>query len=161
MNKPWKVALTFAIVFLAGGVAGGLVAIRMTPTFVQRRVFTEQFVTSTMRFLTENLKLTSQQVEKVRPIVANTGEDLVKLRQGTSATFDRMNAGIMRELTPEQRTLHEAFLARMRERDDRDRERARQREAERAQKRLSDGDKPDKDKSSPDGPPLPPAGAKP
>lgn len=157
MNKPWKVALVFTAVFVAGGVAGGLVAVRMTPTFVQRRVFTEQFVTATMRVLSENLKLSPQQVEKIRPIVAQTGDDLVRLRQETSATFDRMNAGLMRELNPEQRELHKAFLARLREREERDRERARKREAERAAASAAEGAKPadSKDKVKPADAPAP------
>lgn len=132
MNKPWKVAVAFAVVFLAGGVTGGLVAVRMAPTFVQRRVFTEQFATTQMRILTEALALSPAQVEKIRPVVTATGEDLVRLRRDTSATFERMHAGIMKELNPEQQAKHQEFLARMRERDRRDRERAQQRDSERS-----------------------------
>ncbi len=142
MNKPWKVAVAFAVVFLAGGVTGGLVAVRMAPTFVQRRVFSEQFATTQMRILTEALALTPQQVEKIRPVVTTTGEDLVRLRRDTSATFDRMHAGIIRELNPEQRAKHEEFLARMRERDRRDRERAMQKANEHA-KPPGEGPKPE------------------
>ena len=130
MNKPWKVALAFVVVFLAGGVTGGLVAVRMAPTFVQRRVFTEQFATTQMRVLTEALTLSPAQVEKIRPVVTATGEDLVRLRRDTSATFDKMHAGILKELNPEQQAKHQEFLARMRER--RDRERAQQREGDRS-----------------------------
>ena len=126
MNKPWKVALAFAVVFLAGGVTGGLVAVRMAPTFVQRRVFTEQFATTQMRILNEALTLSPAQEEKIRPVVTATGEDLVRLRRDTSATFDKMHAGIMKELNPKQQAKHQEFLARMRDR--RDRERSQQRE---------------------------------
>jgi len=130
VNKPWKVALAFAVVFLAGGVTGGLVAVRMAPTFVQRRVFTEQFATTQMRIITEALTLSPAQVEKIRPVVTATGEDLVRLRRDTSATFDKMHAGIMKELNPEQQAKHQEFLARMRDR--RDRERSQQREGDRS-----------------------------
>ena len=85
MNKPWKVSVAFATVFVAGGVTGGLVAVRVAPTFVQRRVMSEQFATSTMRFLTESLTLSPDQVEKIRPVVTATGDDLVRLRRDTSA----------------------------------------------------------------------------
>ena len=130
MNKPWKVALAFAVVFLAGGVTGGLVAVRMAPTFVQRRVFTEQFATTQMRILNEALTLSPAQEEKIRPVVTATGEDLVRLRRDTSATFDKMHAGIMKELNPKQQAKHQEFLARMRYR--RDRERSQQREGDRS-----------------------------
>jgi hypothetical protein len=119
VNKPWKVALAFAVVFIAGGVTGGLVAVRVAPTFVQRRVFTEQFATTQIRVLTEALTLSPAQVEKIQPVVLATGEDLVRLRRDTSATFDKMHAGIMKELNPEQQAKHQEFLARMRDRRDR------------------------------------------
>lgn len=141
MNKPWKVAVAFAVVFVAGGVTGGLVAVRMAPTFVQRRVFSEQFATTQMRILTEALALTPQQVERIRPVVTATREDLVRLRRDTSASFERMHAGIIKELNPEQRAKHEEFLARMRDRDRRDRERAMQRANEHP-KLPGDGSKP-------------------
>lgn len=147
MNKPWKVAVAFAVVFLAGGVTGGLVAVRMAPTFVQRRVFTEQFATTQMRILTEALALSSDQVNKIRPVVTATGEDLVRLRRDTSATFDRMHAGIMKELNPEQQAKHQEFLARMRERDRRDRERA--------QQRANEHSKPPGESSKPEAAPKP------
>jgi len=124
--------LAFAVVFLAGGVAGGLVAVRMAPTFVQRRVFSEQFATSQMRRLVEVHQLTPEQIEKIRPIVEATGEELIRLRRNTSAAFERMHAGILRELNPEQRARHEEWLIKMREREQRDRERSRQLEEERS-----------------------------
>lgn len=132
MNKPWKVVLAFAVVFLAGGVAGGLVAVRMAPTVVQRRVFSEQFAASQMRRLVEVHQLSAEQVEKIRPIVEATGEELIRLRRNTSAIFERMHAGILRELNPEQRARHEAWLIKMSEREQRDRERSRQLEEERS-----------------------------
>ncbi len=141
MNKPWKVAVAFATVFVAGGVTGGLVAVRVAPTFVQRRVMSEQFATSTMRFLTESLTLSPDQVEKIRPVVTATGDDLVRLRRDTSATFGRMHEGIIKELNPAQRALHQEFLSRMQDRDRRDRERAQQRESERSSKPREERDR--------------------
>lgn len=127
MNKTAKIILTFTCVFLAGAIAGGFVYARFARTVVENRIRAEQFASSQMKRLQETLELTPEQVARIKPIVDTMGEELGKMRQATIASFQRMDAAIAKELTPEQRTEFEEMQRRMRERRDRDRERDRER----------------------------------
>jgi len=71
----------------------------------------------------KELELTPEQKEKIRPIVARTEQDAMRLRresiQNFRALMDRMAAEINVELTPEQRTKFEAIRSRLRDRVER------------------------------------------
>jgi uncharacterized membrane protein len=137
MNKTWKVVLTFTCVFLAGAVAGGFTYARFARTVVESRIRAEQFASSYLKRLEESLELTPEQVVRIKPVIEATGEELGRMRRETIGAFQRLDAAIVKELTPEQKTKFEEMQRRMRERRDRDRVRDRER--------------------SPDGPPTPPS----
>lgn len=139
MNKTWKVVLTFTCVFLAGAVAGGFTYARFARTVVESRIRSEQFASSYLKRLEESLELTPEQVVRIKPVIEATGEELGRMRRETIGAFQRLDAAIVKELTPEQKTKFEEMQRRMRERRDRDRDRDRDRER------------------SPDGPPAPPS----
>ena len=128
MNKNVKVVLTFTVVFLAGAVAGGFTYARFARTVVESRIRAEQFAASAMKRFQETLELTPEQVARIKPIVDATGEELGRMRRETIAAFQRMDAAVIKELTPEQKTKFEEMQRRMRERRDRDRDRERDRE---------------------------------
>ena len=72
-------------------------------------------------------ELTPAQVAKIKPVVDATGDELGKMRRETIGAFQRMDAAIIKELTPAQREKFEEMQRRMRERRDRDRERDKER----------------------------------
>ncbi len=128
MNKTWKVVLTFTCVFLAGAIAGGFTYARFARTVVESRIRSEQFASSHLKRLQESLELTPAQVAKIKPVIDATGDELGKMRRETIGAFQRMDATIIKELTPEQRAKFEDMQRRMRERRDRDRDRDRDKE---------------------------------
>jgi Spy/CpxP family protein refolding chaperone len=149
MTLNWKILTVFTGIFIAGAVAGGFVSARMIRHFAEKRFTPDQFGPQQMKKFTEQLNLTPEQREKIRPVILQTGEDLKKVRRdafkATTELFERMEAGIARELTDEQR-------ARLREIQEKERERRKQWMLERAKR----GDA--RPGSGPDGaPPVPPS----
>lgn len=142
MNKTWKVVLTFTCVFLAGAVAGGFTYARFARTVVESRIRAEQFAASYLKRLDESLELTPGQAARIKPMVEAMGEELGRMRRETIASFQRLDAAIVKELTPEQKAKFEEMQRRMRERRDRDRDRDRDKDRERER--------------SPESPPPPP-----
>jgi hypothetical protein len=73
-----------------------------------------------MRQFTQRLKLTTEQRERIRPIVTRAGEDFVRLRQenlaDTARVTERMYADVAALLTPEQRAEVETMRRQMEER---------------------------------------------
>jgi hypothetical protein len=73
-----------------------------------------------MRQFTQRLKLTTEQRERIRPIVTRAGEDLVRLRQenlaDTARVTERMYVDVAALLSPEQRTEIETMQRQMEER---------------------------------------------
>jgi Spy/CpxP family protein refolding chaperone len=111
MAKTWQVVFAFIGIFMAGTFTGGLLALRIArqlapqhPGFNQGAV--EQFVPGQMGKLAQQLDLTKEQREKIRPIVQRSGEALRRLRQDaqreTHEILERMHDRVAVELTPEQ-----------------------------------------------------------
>ncbi len=111
MAKTWQVVFAFIGIFMAGTFTGGLLALRIArqlapqrPGFNQGAV--EQFVPGQMGKLAEQLDLTKEQREKIRPILQHSGEALRRLRQDTQREtheiLERMHDRVALELTPEQ-----------------------------------------------------------
>ena len=73
-----------------------------------------------MRQFTQRLKLTTEQRERIRPLVTRAGEDFVRLRQenlaDTARVTDRMYADVAAVLSPEQRAEIENMRRQMEER---------------------------------------------
>ena len=117
MKLSWKVLLIFLGVFLAGAVVGGFASLRFARSFVQARgVSGDQFVASNIKRLQDRLRLTPEQVAKIEPIVAASGEELKRLRQDTTRVFRQMDAKIEAELDARQKAEFTEMRRRWRER---------------------------------------------
>jgi Spy/CpxP family protein refolding chaperone len=130
MEKPWKVILAFAGVFVAGAIFGGA----LWPQWFGhegrgRRGFGELHM---MDRLVSELSLTPEQKEKIAPIVARAEEETRRLRresvQSFRAVMEKANGEIAAELTPEQKAKLDDMRKRFRERIERYRARDRDRE---------------------------------
>ena len=134
MDKPWKVIFAFVGVFIAGAIFGGLFTLRAAgrvfsklpppavagPAPKAKAPAAPPIGVAMMRQLTQKLKLTPEQKEKIRPIVARAGADLQRLRrenlQDTTRVMERMHEDIAASLTPEQRSELEQMRKSMQER---------------------------------------------
>ena len=129
MDKPWKVVFSFLIVFIAGGVVGGL----FFPLGANRQMHHWKehardddskrggFADRVLRHYTDRLDLTAEQVEQIRPIVESAGKQLKEIRLGwsrnTATVASEMNQAVIEILTPEQKVeFEEHILKQMTER---------------------------------------------
>lgn len=126
MNKPWKVILAFLVVFVAGGICGGYLTYSFGPKPPERarREFRAppppgQFATGYLRRLTKELQLSPEQVARIQPIVAQTGEALRRQHrqnfEDMLAASEHMNEQIAQVLTPPQLEKIQAMHRRWRE----------------------------------------------
>jgi len=129
MDKSWRVIFAFIGIFAAGLVSGVLLAPRIFHTVVERRGEPggpgrgpggQQMGPQLFRRLTDQLNLTAEQSEKIKPIELRTTEELRRLRRetqhSTELALERMQDEISAILTPEQRTQFQERIARGRER---------------------------------------------
>ena len=83
MNKPWVVILAFLGVFAAGTVSGTLLGARYgRQIFPRSRPSGGNYSTQLMQRFSEQLNLTADQTEKIRPIVDKTGFPIHRFFQG-------------------------------------------------------------------------------
>lgn len=169
MEKPWKVIGAFAGVFVAGGVFGGLIALRLgspefqppvTPTVVaalapQPATLVQPTPTNSsqpsvmpaagataprqgkavaqvqlpagiavqapqlMRRYVDRLDLTTEQKERVHPLIVRAANDLRLQQQAnlreTGIIFQHLQEDIAKELTPKQRVQIEAMAEKQRQ----------------------------------------------
>ncbi len=120
MNKPWKVVLILAGIFLLGGISGAFVGMRVGRQWMLRHAAPEQWTPKRLKLLTERLDLTPGQVDQIRPIMHHNLEDIRRLRNESMANvgkiFERMEREISDKLTPEQRPKYEQMNREFRER---------------------------------------------
>jgi len=120
MNKPWKLVLLLVGIFLAGGVSGAFVMMRMGRNLIAGRPMPDQWAPMHLKRLTEKLELTPQQTEELRPIVKSHMEELTRLRTQsmaeTKVVFEQMQREIAAKLTPEQQVKFDQMNKEMRER---------------------------------------------
>jgi hypothetical protein len=118
--KPWKVILLLLGIFIAGGVTGAFVMLRIGRELVARRAMPEQWAPQQLKRLTERLDLKPEQVEQLRPIVRRNMEEMGRLRnysvREARGIFERMEREISEQLTPDQRIKFEQMNTEMRER---------------------------------------------
>lgn len=118
MNKNWKIIVAFLVVFVFGGVIGAVCALRVAPSPASPRPASrpEQFDAQLMRRWTNGnqLGLTPEQRQRIRPIVFEAAESLRRLRRDTlhseQLTIEHMQDEIAALLTPEQRQKFEAMI---------------------------------------------------
>lgn len=113
MQSPWKVILAFLGIFVAGSVFGGFFALRIEQELEERnsaRISPRSgppLSIQILRRLGEQLDLTDDQREKIRPKVLHAEELLSHLRQTqleqTDEILRRVQADFRAELTVEQR----------------------------------------------------------
>jgi Spy/CpxP family protein refolding chaperone len=132
MDKSWRVILAFTGIFIAGIVTGGLLTLRFMQKPGDRRGQHAspqrggpggnqyQFGPQLLSRLTEQLELTEEQRKAIKPIETRTTEEVRRLRretqQGTELIIERMQADIIKELTPEQRVKFEEAITKARAR---------------------------------------------
>ncbi|HYC70901.1 MAG TPA: hypothetical protein VEB66_06830 [Opitutaceae bacterium] len=114
MDKPWKIILLLAGIFATGATTGALVAVRVCKDKLEKPKSPppmEQWAPERLKRLKERLKLTPEQVEKLKPVMRRDMEELGQIR-GTffgesRRVIERMERDIAAELTPAQRQEYE------------------------------------------------------
>ena len=119
MNKPWKVITVLLGIFVAGGVTGGFVTLRVIKNRVMNRPVPEEWAPRHLKRLVDRLALTPEQQEQIRPIVRHNMEQLNRLRNQSMAEtqmrVESMQRDIAQKLTPEQRIKFEQMNRELRE----------------------------------------------
>lgn len=149
MNRPWKVIVVLLGIFVAGGVTGGFVTLRVVRERFSNRPMPEEWAPRHLKRLVDRLALTTEQQEQIRPIVRHNMEQLNRLRNQslaeTQMRIESMQRDIAQKLTPEQRVAFERMNRELRE----------AREAREARERNERAKRPRPDRR-PDAPPQPP-----
>ena len=119
MNKPWKVIAVLLGIFVAGGVTGGFVTLRIIKNRVLNRPVPEEWAPRHLKRLADRLGLTPEQQEQIRPIVRHNMEQLNRLRSQslaeTQLRVETMQRDIAQKLTPEQKIKFEQMNRELRE----------------------------------------------
>lgn len=106
LKKNWKVALYLAAIFIAGGITGSFMTLQILKYTIHSHRNPQDWSAMLMKRLESNLKLTPQQVQKIRPIVDQSVNELKTIRSKTiyesSQVIHRTEEQISRELTPDQ-----------------------------------------------------------
>jgi len=103
-------------VFLAGGVVGGFISLRVKDELVDRGRQSGQFAPRLLQHLADRLELTPEQSAEVRKLVLSTWEKQRVHREKSRETMREMYEGIHDLLTPEQREVFEEFRERQHQR---------------------------------------------
>ncbi len=99
----WKVWVIFAGVFLAGGVTGGFVSLRVADRLVERGRSPGQFAPRMIEHLKGQLDLTEAQQSELRVMVEASWEELHQQRKASRETLQALSREIATILTDEQR----------------------------------------------------------
>lgn len=154
MNKPWKLVLLLTGIFLAGGVTGAFVMMRVGREVAARRAMPEQWAPMQLKRLVERLDLKPEQMELLRPIVRRNMEELNRLRAyamaETRTVVERMEREVAEKLTPEQRVKFEQMNRELRE--------AREAREKAARSKRANGGRPPGERPLGDEPPPKPPG---
>lgn len=147
-EKPWKLVLLLAGIFVAGAVTGSFVTLSVVKKVTQNRGAPEQWVSARLKMIAQRLELTPEQIAILAPVMKRNSEDLSQLRQDsmrdTRRLIERMEKDIAAVLTPEQKV---KFVELNRQMNERARRVMEQRRKEGRDRR------PDGEMDGPDGPP--------
>ncbi len=118
--RHWKVILALVAIFITGGVTGTAVTLKVVKQIVASRTDPERMPGRMLREYEQRLGLTTEQVEKIRPVLQRAGREMAQLRTEMAGrsfqVIRRSNEEIAAELTPEQQKLFEELRAELRER---------------------------------------------
>lgn len=128
MDKPWKVILAFIGIFIAGSVFGGFFALRIGGRMLQmqaphqapagkggpmaqprgsNQIPQPLQAAQLMRRYSERLDLTTEQKERIGPVIQRAAEDLRRQQQTnfreTNILVQRLQEDVAKVLRPEQR----------------------------------------------------------
>lgn len=121
--KPWRIVVTFALVFVAGFTVGMALAKFHSQRAFERSLQHEVWIAETMDKLDREVSLTPDQRAKILPMVEAVAKqvraNLVSMATDSALLIDRLSGDIDRELTHGQRVAHgrmrEEFRQRLRE----------------------------------------------
>lgn len=116
MNKPVLVVLAFLGIFLAGGVSGALLGVRISDDMAHRRA-AELFAQQQFKRIGDQLGLSQEQRGRIRPILTNSGKEVQEHRRAILKIVDKMEADVRQELTDEQRAQYDKVRSRLRDND--------------------------------------------
>ncbi len=152
-QRAWIVWLVLAGVFVAGGVTGGFVSLRLAKTIVTDGRGATKFAPRVMDRLNSELALTEAQQAEIQPIIDKTWAKLKEYRHSSFDAMRAMEVEITEHLTPEQKERYAAIQEEHRSRW--------QKMVGRKGKENSDGERPPPPPGGFDGerPPPPPDGA--
>ncbi len=119
-DKPWKLVLLLTGIFVAGGITGSFVTVRVVRNWAKRAAQPEQWGPNRLDMLTKRLDLTPEQIERIRPLIKRDMEDLAFIRQTgfreARRILERMELDISAELTPAQKEKFDQLTKEIRER---------------------------------------------
>lgn len=113
---PLKVWLVFTGVFLAGGVTGGFVALRIADRIVEKGRASGQFAPRLLNHLTERLELSAAQRAELKVMVDAAWSQLRVQRRASRDTMQALDRQIVSILTPEQQVVYAELQASHRQR---------------------------------------------
>lgn len=105
--RHWKVILALLALFTLGAATGSVITLKVVKQVIESRTNPERMSQSLLAEYQRRLKLTPEQVEKIRPILQRTGREMGELRtEMAGRTFQVIRLSheeIAAELSPEQR----------------------------------------------------------
>lgn len=104
-GPSWKVWLVFAGVFLAGGVAGGFISLRVADRLVERGRGPNQFAPRLLKHLSDELALSETQRGDIKALVEAAWSELREQREVSRDTMRDLDRKIINVLNPEQQAM--------------------------------------------------------
>ena len=116
--RNWKVILSLVAIFAAGAVTGAVIAVRVVATVANNRLNPERWPAAIVAEYRSRLKLTPEQVEKIKP-AAEEGRQELRRVMGTClhdyiGILRRFDEQLVPVLTGDQRRLHEQMREELR-----------------------------------------------
>jgi hypothetical protein len=115
MTKPWQIWLVLIAIFGTGVAGGWLVERHIVRRQVVRLPPPEVWIARQIEHVANEVDLTPEQKEHIKPIVTARVDELFKLRRQAIDILEQMEKQIAAELTPAQRTNYERILKEHRE----------------------------------------------
>lgn len=116
--RYWKIVLSLLLVFLAGGVVGGVLTHQAIKRALEKSFKFETWSAGTVHVLQKELNLTPGQREKITVIADDMAQEL---KETFSKSLDQSGHIIVKtskridqELTPEQRAIHAEMKRKLR-----------------------------------------------